>query len=182
MEIKISIIMPIYNAEKYLRQAIESVLNQTYVDFELILVNDGSVDESGNICDEYSEKDSRVKVIHKENGGICSARNAGMCAAQGNYIMFMDNDDILTENTLQENYELLINYDADWVKFGKGEILIQGDKKLKQRDTSFKEGIYNNNEIMNKFMMLKKMDVMTFVWDPIFKKDILKTLDITINL
>lgn len=90
---KISIIVPVYNVEKYLRKCIDSILNQTFKDFELILIDDGSTDESGKICDEYNLKDNRIKVIHKENGGLSSARNAGLDIAQGEYIGFVDSDD-----------------------------------------------------------------------------------------
>ena len=87
--VKVSIIMPVYNSEKFLKKAVDSVLNQKFEDFELILVDDGSPDASGSICDEFAEKDSRVKVIHKKNGGICSARNAGLKIAKGEYVGFV---------------------------------------------------------------------------------------------
>lgn len=90
---KISVIMPVYNVEKYVREAIESVLNQSYKEFELIIVNDGSKDNSGIICEEYSY-DKRVKYIKKENGGLSSARNAGLAVASGEYITFIDSDDL----------------------------------------------------------------------------------------
>ena len=95
---KISVIVPLYNAEKYLSRCIDSVLAQTFTDFELILINDGSTDTSGKICDNYAQKDSRVKVVHKENGGVSSARNIGLDIAVGEWITFVDSDDsILTE-------------------------------------------------------------------------------------
>ena len=92
-EIKISIIIPIYNVEKYLRECVDSVLNQTYRNFEVILVDDGSPDNCPKICDEYAAKDSRIKVIHKPNGGLSDARNAGLDWAQGDCVMFLDSDD-----------------------------------------------------------------------------------------
>ena len=91
----ISVIVPVYNVEKYLRACLESIVNQTYRDLEIILVDDGSTDSSGIICGEYAEKDARVKVIHKENGGASSARNAGLNIAQGEYITFVDSDDTI---------------------------------------------------------------------------------------
>jgi glycosyltransferase involved in cell wall biosynthesis len=99
--IKISIIAPVYNAEKYLSQCIDSVLSQTVTDFELLLIDDGSSDRSGNICDEYARKDFRVQVFHKRNGGVSSARNLGIDKAQGEWITFVDSDDRL-ENTFLE--------------------------------------------------------------------------------
>ena len=90
---KFSVIIPIYKVEQYLRPCIDSVLAQTYTDLEIILVDDGSPDRSGEICDEYAEKDKRIKVIHKPNGGLSDARNAGLDVAQGEYVMFLDSDD-----------------------------------------------------------------------------------------
>lgn len=90
---EVSIIVPVYNVEKYLNQCVDSILNQTFADFELILVDDGSPDNCGVICDEYAVKDSRISVIHKKNGGVSSARNVGLDVATGKYIMFCDSDD-----------------------------------------------------------------------------------------
>lgn len=103
---KISVIVPVYNVEKYLNRCVDSILNQTFEDFELILVNDGSPDNCGNICDEYAQKDNRVKVIHKKNGGVSSARNVGIDIAQGEYIMFVDSDDWINENMLNDMYNM----------------------------------------------------------------------------
>lgn len=99
-----SVIVPVYNAEKYLKKCIESILNQTFTDFELILVNDGSQDRSRDICDEYAKKDSRISVIHKKNSGVSSARNAGIDIAKGEYISFIDSDDYVEKNYLHELY------------------------------------------------------------------------------
>lgn len=90
---KVAIIIPVYNAGEFLKYSVESVLNQTYSNLEIILVNDGSKDNSGLLCDGYAEKDSRVKVIHKENGGLSSARNTGVENATADWIMFLDSDD-----------------------------------------------------------------------------------------
>ena len=99
---KFSVIVPVYNVEKYLRQCIESILCQTFTDYELILVDDGSPDGSGKICDEFAEKDDRVKVIHKENGGCGPARNAGLVIAQGEYILMPDSDDFFLNELVLE--------------------------------------------------------------------------------
>lgn len=98
---EISIVVPVYRVENVLHYCIESILNQTYVNFELILVDDGSPDNSGRICDEYAEKDKRVKVIHKQNGGVSSARNEGVEVAIGEYICFVDSDDYLEKDYLE---------------------------------------------------------------------------------
>lgn len=100
----ISVIVPVYRAEKYLADCVESILRQSFSDFELLLIDDGSPDSSGMMCDTYHEKDARVRVIHKENGGVSSARNAGLEQAGGKYIVFVDSDDYLGENYFQALY------------------------------------------------------------------------------
>jgi glycosyltransferase involved in cell wall biosynthesis len=112
----VSIVVPIYKVERYLPRCIESILQQTYTNFELILVDDGTPDRSGIICDRYAEKDSRIKVIHKENGGVSSARNTGIDTAQGEWITFVDSDDWISEDYLSvlvtpllyDKYELIV--------------------------------------------------------------------------
>lgn len=105
----ISVIIPVYNTEKYLEQCILSVLNQNYITFEIILVDDGSTDASGVVCDEYKQKDNRVKVIHSQNEGLSAARNKGIKIAQGDYIMFLDSDDYMAENIIEKAVEVLSN-------------------------------------------------------------------------
>ena len=105
----ISIIIPVYNCEKYLGRCIESILNQTYKNIEVILVDDGSPDNCGLMCDEYKKQDHRVKVIHKENGGLSSARNAGLDVASGEYIAFVDSDDYIATTMLEKMYALKNN-------------------------------------------------------------------------
>ena len=97
---KISVIIPVYNAESTLRRCVDSVLAQTYTDFECLLIDDGSTDKSGEMCDEYAAKDSRVRVFHKENGGVSSARNVGLDNAKGEWITFLDSDDYIEEEFL----------------------------------------------------------------------------------
>lgn len=106
---KISVIIPVYNVERYIGRCIESVINQTYSNIEIILVDDGSPDHCPELCDEFAQKDSRIKVIHKKNGGQSSARNAGIECAQGEYIFFLDSDDYLKENALEVLYNSLIS-------------------------------------------------------------------------
>ena len=97
----ISVIVPVYNSEQTLNRCIDSILGQTYRNFELLLINDGSMDRSGEICDEYAQQDSRVKVFHKENGGVSSTRNVGLDNARGEWITFCDSDDTVTAEWLQ---------------------------------------------------------------------------------
>lgn len=104
-----SVIVPVYNVSQYLRRCIDSVLSQSYGDFELLLVDDGSSDDSGVICDEYAEKDGRIKVFHKENGGVSSARNKGIDEARGNYVVFVDSDDYILSDRLSQILKLSDN-------------------------------------------------------------------------
>ncbi|MDQ8735935.1 glycosyltransferase [Paenibacillus sp. LHD-38] len=112
---KISIIVPIFNVEKYLSDCIDSILTQTFTDIELILVNDGSPDKCGEICEEYAIKDNRIKVIHKENKGVSSARNSGIEMARGEYIAFVDPDDTIEPNMYEVLLYAAVTYDADIV-------------------------------------------------------------------
>ncbi|MBA5247438.1 glycosyltransferase family 2 protein [Marnyiella aurantia] len=111
--IVISVIVPVYKVEKYLHNCIKSVLNQSHSNLELILVNDGSPDGSRQICDEFAAKDRRIKVIHKENGGLSSARNAGLEVATGEYISFLDSDDFWHEDYLKIMLNLCLEHHAD---------------------------------------------------------------------
>ena len=111
----ISVIVPVYNVEKYLRQCLDSVLAQTYRELEIILVDDGSTDGSGAICDEYATRDSRIKVVHQQNGGLSSARNAGLDLATGEYVAFVDSDDYIHETMLELLYQALVENNADTV-------------------------------------------------------------------
>ena len=113
----VSVVIPIYNVEKYLAECVESVLNQTYTDLEIILVDDGSPDHCGAICDAYAKKDSRIKVIHKENGGLSDARNAGLDTAQGRYVYFPDSDDYIKEDAIEKLVKLADSQNADMVFF-----------------------------------------------------------------
>lgn len=113
---EISIVVPVYNIQEYIRECIESILAQSFRDFELILVDDGSKDLSGKICDEYLDKDNRIKVIHKENGGLSDARNVGMDGAKGNYLTFIDGDDAVSPLYLEILYTTLKEQNADLVQ------------------------------------------------------------------
>ena len=114
---KISIIVPVYNVERFLRKCIDCILAQTFIDFELLLINDGSKDNSGAICDEYGAKDSRIRVFHKKNGGVSSARNLGLDNAKGEWVIFMDADDFWCDNTILEQlYSNAIEYNIDIVR------------------------------------------------------------------
>lgn len=174
----VSVVMPIYNAEKYLSQAIESVLNQTLKDFELILVDDGSTDKSLEICQTYAEKDSRIQVIHQSNGGICAARNCGLKNAKGEYLAFIDNDDVYLPDLLEENYNLARKYNADILKYGNQYIknknfspdCICSSEKLDEKDLL----IIQQQDLRAKYRQLNEDDLLVYVWDGLFKTSLLK--------
>lgn len=113
---KVSIIVPVYNVEKYLPTCIESILNQSYKNFELILVDDGSPDKSGDICDDYAKKDNRIKVIHQRNSGSSAARNNGLETSSGEYITFVDSDDWIDENHIETLYHSISSSKVDIVQ------------------------------------------------------------------
>ena len=101
----ISVIVPVYNVENYLPRCLDSIINQTYTNLEILLVDDGATDNSGKLCDEYAQKDNRIRVFHKENGGVSSARNMGLDNATGEYIAFVDSDDYIDKCM----YEIMLN-------------------------------------------------------------------------
>lgn len=128
MSPKISIIVPVYKVEPYIHKCIDSILNQTFKEFELILVDDGSPDNCGNICDEYAKKDNRVRVIHKENGGISSARNIGLDVSNGEYIGFVDSDDYIKLDMYERLYNSCKVNNADISIIGTIEVDENGKK------------------------------------------------------
>lgn len=147
----ISVIVPVFNVEKYIHRCINSILKQTYQNIEIIIVDDGSKDGSGKICDEYAKKDNRVKVIHKENGGVSSARNIGLKSANGKYITFVDADDWIENNTYEEMIEKLKINNVDIVKCG---FLKDNTDKIKENNLVFGDNVkfdlkQNRAEILN---------------------------------
>ena len=115
MEKLISVIVPVYNVEEYVEKCVLSIINQTYKNLEIILVDDGSTDNSGKICDEIAIKDNRIKVIHKKNGGLSDARNVGIDIAKGDYLGFVDSDDYIDYNMYEELFDVIKCHDVDIV-------------------------------------------------------------------
>jgi glycosyltransferase involved in cell wall biosynthesis len=147
----ISIIIPVYNVEKYLENCLNSVINQSYANLEIILVDDGSTDNSSKICDEYKKKDDRIKIIHKKNGGLSEARNIGIENSNGKYITFIDSDDTVELNYLEYLYKLIIENDADMsvcyfnIVNGKiKKISLSENKKIYSSKEALKEMLLNN--------------------------------------
>lgn len=160
---KISIIVPVYKVEQYLHQCIDSIIGQTYTNLEIILVNDGSPDGCGKICDEYREKDRRIIVIHKENGGLSDARNAGIRISTGKYIGFVDSDDYIEKDMYEFLYNLIIKYDAD--------ISICGRYELKDLDfpsnKKYKDICYTKELAIKE--ILKDDKLRSYAWDKLYK-------------
>ena len=166
----ISIIIPVYNAEKYLRQCIESVLAQTFLDWELILVNDGSKDDSLNICREFAAKDSRITVIDKPNGGVSSARNRGLEEARGEWITFVDADDWLDADALEIYFDALQRTGADIVKTGYRFLRSTGiTGKVINEETTLSD----KSDIL---ALLQESGYYAFVWNMIVSTNIAKSL------
>ena len=170
---KISIIIPVYNVEKYLKRCIESVLNQTYHDFELILINDGSKDNSGYICDEYARCDERIKVVHQENKGVSVARNKGIELATGEYIMFIDSDDFIELNTLQILVQILDKEKYDLVVYGYiMEFIYNNYKKI---NISPNNKVYDDVKLyLKEFSYYRSNGIFGYVFNKLYNTKIIK--------
>lgn len=151
----ISIIVPVYNIEEYLPRCIESVLGQTYTNLELILVDDGSKDRSGAICDAYQEKDSRVRVIHKENGGSSSARNEGIAAAKGQYLGFVDSDDYVEKTMYETMVSVIEDTGCNIVQVARDEIDENGNLMPNVCEMPEKQIEYSSEEFMKELLLHK---------------------------
>ncbi len=167
MDKLISVIVPIYNVEKYLTKCIESIINQTYKNLEIILVDDGSPDNCPIICDEYAKKDSRIKVIHKKNGGLSDARNYGMSLATGEYISFIDSDDYIDENMYEQMVTALIDNNADIVSCAINDVY---NDKIETKN--IKQELYNT-ELAIKDLLLE-INLTQTVWNKLYKKEIIE--------
>lgn len=166
---EVSIIVPVYQVEKYIRQCVDSILAQTFTDFELILVDDGSKDQSGKICDEYAGMDKRVKVIHKENGGLSDARNKGMDQAAGHYFMFVDSDDYIAPTMVECLYESILNEEADIVACNY-LYYFENDRK-KDFSTNIKSEVLTGKEIFYYRKNERNYGVWTVAWNKLYKRE-----------
>lgn len=171
----ISVIVPIYNSEKYLKKCIDSIKNQTYKDLEIILVNDGSTDNSPKICDEYANIDKRIKVIHQENGGQATARNAGLDASKGEYIAFVDSDDYIEKDM----YEVMLSM----IEVSHSDIAICGHKEV------FEDESISSVEIFEKEMLDTEAlwqeifgNLNNAVWNKLFKKELIGELRFPVGM
>ena len=163
----LSIIVPIYNVEKYLKKCIESILSQTFKEYELILVNDGSPDSCLSICKEYEKKDDRIIVVDKENGGLSSARNAGINIAKGKYLGFVDSDDWIEKSMYESLITIAEKYDADIVHCEYVESIDENKKIL--QDKNIIEKCFNRDEALDN--LYNELTVSTAIaWNKIYKR------------
>lgn len=171
---KVSIIVPVYNTEKYLKRCIDSIISQTYHDWELILIDDGSVDKSGEICDEYASFDSRIQVIHQKNKGVSHARNVGINVARGTYIMFCDSDDYVSNNWVEDLYTAVREHSAsmvycNYIKVSEiGDISQKSNLKIENVniDSDRNKFIYYINRILNSITGWE-------IWNRLFIREII---------
>ena len=169
----ISVIVPIYNVEKYLNRCVDSIINQTYKNLEIILVDDGSPDNCGKICDEYAKKDKRIKVIHKKNGGLSDARNAGIDLAKGKYIGFVDSDDYIEKDMYSYLYNLVLENNAqisicNWYEVNENERI---DKNIKFNDFT----IGKDRAIE---MLIQDKIIKNYAWNKLYDISLFKKYDI----
>ena len=168
----VSIIVPVYKVEKYLRRCINSILAQTFTDNELILVDDGSPDNCPAICDEYAEKDDRVKVVHKKNGGLSSARNAGMAVASGKYYLFCDSDDYVSPRWCECLYEQIEKNPNAWV-FSDSHRIEESDEQFRFQEDS------TSQVIQVDYYQIYRMGLSAYVWNKIYSADTIKKHGLT---
>jgi len=175
MEKKVSIIIPVYNVEKFMKKAIDTAINQTYKNIEIILVDDGSTDNSGKICDEYKKQDERIVVFHTENGGLSIARNVGLDNATGEYVMFMDSDDFFELDAVENLYKAIEEKQADYV-IGN---YINTNEEGKQWDNpvfpfeQFSEFKLSIEDSFSSFFVMN-----SGVWNKIFNRQFIENLNL----
>lgn len=175
---KIGIIIPVYNVELYLNRCIDSILKQTFEDFEVILIDDGSTDRSGRICDEYAETDARIQAVHKDNSGVADTRNKGLEIVKTEYITFIDADDYVDSHYLETLYRLMKKYDGDLVISYHNVLQENGGRRLKSGNstdqTVFGEAIVSKAEVYK--AMLGNEGMITSVWGKLYHRDLFQTV------
>lgn len=176
-QIKVSVIIPVYNAQKYLKICLDSVINQTLKDLQIICVNDGSTDESLSIINEYAAKDGRILVIDQNNAGLGAAYNNGMKAAKGEFIGFVEPDDFIAEDMFENLYITAKNNNVDFIKSDFFEIKSDGEKKYK--NLTYSKEYYNH--IINPQEDINVFNFAMNVWTGIYKREFLQKYGITYN-
>lgn len=171
----VSIIMPVYNSEQYVAEAIQSVMKQTYRDFELIIVDDGSTDNSGVICDELAKNDSRIIVYHKQNGGCCAARNFALGKCRGEFITFIDNDDYYEDNFLEVLVNGIKDTNADTIKCGNKFISVDANGNVTREVTYSYKGLtsFTKDDISKNYLELFKNNAIRTSWNSLYRRSII---------
>lgn len=169
---KISIVIPVYNVEKYICKCIDSVLSQTLKEFEIILVDDGSTDNSGTICDEYALKDNRIKIIHKNNGGVSDARNTGMDLAEGEFMLFVDSDDWIEHGTVEYLYNKIVENQSDIVVCSHCCDYTNNNYSI-YKDL-LDETFQSRQEIAEAIYKMDNISVFNMVWNKLYRTSIIK--------
>lgn len=169
----VSVIMPIYNSSKFLENAILSVLNQTYAEFELLLIDDGSTDDSAKICSKFVIADKRVKYFYQNNQGVCSARNLGIKLAQADYICFIDDDDFYEPKFIETMITCLLVEDVDYVKCGRKNLKIKDDKIIKSLSHSYESNVFDFEDFCKNYVSIRRSGILSSIWNGIFKKSII---------
>ena len=169
----ISIIVPIYKVETYIKKCVDSILNQAYKNLEVILVDDGSPDNCGDICDEYSLIDNRVKTIHKKNGGLSSARNAGLDVASGDYIGFVDSDDWIESDMYESLYKTLTERKADISVCGR---YIVEDGRITTISDTEEVQVFTKQEALSQLVLDEYNGIKNFAWDKLYKKELFENI------
>lgn len=168
MQPLISIIVPIYKVEAYLDKCVESIVNQTYKNLEIILVDDGSPDNCPEMCDVWAEKDNRIKVIHKPNGGLSDARNAGMKVANGEYVAFIDSDDYIADEFVAQLYDVMLKEQSDIAECEVLKFKEDGIPSVSYTDYNFKS--YDTKQGLS--MLMAENEFRQHVWNKLYKSDI----------
>lgn len=169
----ISVIVPVYNVEKYLEKCVDSIINQTYSNLEIILVNDGSPDNCPQICDEYAKKDKRIKVIHKKNGGQADARNKALDIMQGEWVVFIDSDDFVEKDFIETLYELCFKFDTKMSMINFRSFTDEREILDKKPQINEKESLITCEKMLYKMCV---GDIGFAVWKFLFHKDIFKNI------
>lgn len=166
MQPLVSVIVPIYKVEEYLEQCVDSIINQSYKNLEIILIDDGSPDNCGKICDKYADMDSRIKVIHKSNGGLSDARNVGINIAKGDYLVFVDSDDWINKYMIEKLLDLAINKDLDIVECKFKEVYDRNSVMDESKIGEVK--VFNNKEALENHF--NGQGLYRCVWNKLYKK------------
>lgn len=174
MKPAVSVIVPVYKVEQYLDKCVQSILDQTFRDFELLLVDDGSPDKCGEMCETWAKKDSRIRVIHKPNGGLSDARNAGIGQASGDYLLFVDSDDWIEKDMLATLYGLIREADADMACCNFRSVNEDGSQHWD--DAVITPGVWTEEDFWKQFFSSNAQTYCNVAWNKLYKKELFDTV------